>query len=649
MTEARERRHGRIILSLKAPWAALTAVFITALLLRSAYLSQLASTPLSDFFSADSEHYNRVALRILAGDIAFRESVYMNPVYPLFLAAVYSVFGADPAYVGIVQAVLDSLSCVLIYLICLKAFKNKNLALLSSFIYAFYGMAIFYTGFLMRATLSVFINLALVWTLLIAKDKDRPLFWLAAGIMMGLSALITSNTILFLPLLAVWLFTFRKAGLRSGRPAVSAVMIFTGIILILLPFSFRNYVAEKRFSPFSVQGGFNFYIGNHPGSTGTYTPVRGVSDLPVVSITDSVRVAREEAGRAFTPSEASAYWFSKSFRFIRESPRLFLFLLGRKFLLFWNNTELASNLNFYFCKERIPILRMPLFSFGMIAPFAMLGLVLAAKKRLPGPGLIAFFAAAYMISLVLFFVSARYRFPCAPFMVILGAYSVFDLADIWKERRLRDLFLYVIALAAFAVFVNMDYFPVSSKNYFPTAHYNLGLAYARKDMLDQAIAEYKRAIEIKPDYAYAHYNLGFVYNRKGLVDQAIEEYKKAIGLDPGFDQAYNDLGIAYRRKNLLDEAVAAYRKAIEIDPDFAQARYNLGNAYSSEEMRAEAIAEYEKALEIDPEFGEAHNNLSFAYFREGDYEKAIYHCDRAIELGVEVHAGFLKTLEAYRK
>ncbi|MBL7070886.1 MAG: tetratricopeptide repeat protein [Candidatus Omnitrophica bacterium] len=635
-----------ITIKLKRHWVILTVIVFLALILRFIYLGQIASTPLFYFFSADSQHYNRIALEILGGNIAFKESVYMNPVYPIFLALTYAVAGRSLISVGIVQAVLDSLSCVLLYMICVRAFKKKGIGLLAALTYACYSMAIFYTAFLMRATISVFVNLLLVFSLLNAKDRDRPFLWLVSGIIAATSTLITSNTLLFIPLLAVWFASLDRKGLKK----VLRPVIFTaGILLILTPFSFRNYAIEGRFSPFSVQGGFNFYIGNSPGATGSYVPVRGVSDLPVVSITDSIRLARDESGEMLTSSEASRYWFSKSLRFIGGNPRLFLILLGRKFLLFWNNVELASNLNFYFCRKYIPVLKIPFFSFGMIAPFAMLGLVLAVKRRPPGASLIIIFIAAYMLSLLLYFVSARYRFPCAPFLIISASYAVFDLGELLKHRKIKDLSFYVAALIAFSVFVNIDYFPVNSKNYFPTAHYNLGLAYARSGELDKAVAEYKNAIEIKPDHVYAHYNLGFVYNRKDRVDEAIEKYKEAIKLDPDFDQAYNDLGIAYRRKGLLDEATAVYKKALEINPDFAEAHYNLANVYSKKEMRAEAIAEYRKALEIDPDFGEAHNNLSFAYYQTGDYERAVYHCDKAIEHGVEIHSAFLESLNEHRK
>ena len=651
MTEFWQMKKGRFALIFTNAGIALAGIVILSFLIRAVYLGQLMSTPLFDFFSADSHHYNRVALKMLAGDFTFGESVYMNPIYPLFLAGVYAVLGTALKYAVIVQVLLDSMSCVLLYFICARVFQKKAIGLLASLIYALYGTAVFYTGFLMRATLSAFLNLVFIWLILKARDEGKPLLWLAAGAAGGISVLITSNTLLFLPFLAVWFFASGPVGEKTGtlrKKAAVLPLFFFGLLLMLLPFSLRNHAIENRFSPFSVQGGFNFYIGNHPGATGTYSPVRGISDIPVVSITDSVRLARQESGSDLSPKEASDYWFIKSFRFIRDDPRVFMLLLGRKFLLFWNNVELASNLNFYFCRKYVPVLRLPLFSYGVIAPFAMLGLLLAARNRSPGLDLISFFVVSYMLSLLLYFVSARYRFPCVPFMAILASYSVFAFAELKKSSRVKDLFVYGTALIAFFVFVNIDYFPVSSKNYFPTAHYNLGLAYARNDMLDEAIAEYKKAIEIKPDSAFAHYNLGFVYNKKGLVDKAIRKYKDAIEINPGFDQAYNDLGIAYRIKGELDKAIESYSKALEIDPDFSQVHYNLGNIYTQKEMRDKAISEYIKALELNPDFGEAHNNLAFAYYNAGDFERAVYHCDKALEAGIKVYPGFLDVLNQYR-
>ena len=143
-------------------------------------------------------------------------------------------------------------------------------------------------------------------------------------------------------------------------------------------------------------------------------------------------------------------------------------------------------------------------------------------------------------------------------------------------------------------------------------------------------------------------NLGVAYSGKGMYDEAIAEFKKGIEINPNYAEAHSNLGIAYRNKGRFDEAIAELKKAIEINPNYAEAHSNLGIAYGGKGMFDEAIAEYKKAIEINPNYAEAHNNLAVVYYCKGEYRLAIKHCDRAIELGYRVHPEFLKTLKPYR-
>jgi superkiller protein 3 len=68
-----------------------------------------------------------------------------------------------------------------------------------------------------------------------------------------------------------------------------------------------------------------------------------------------------------------------------------------------------------------------------------------------------------------------------------------------------------------------------------------------------------------------------LFKQKKL-DEAIAAYRKVIQLDPQNVYAYNDLGNALKDQKKLDEAIAAYRKAIELDPNFGFAHYNLQEA-----------------------------------------------------------------------
>jgi len=91
----------------------------------------------------------------------------------------------------------------------------------------------------------------------------------------------------------------------------------------------------------------------------------------------------------------------------------------------------------------------------------------------------------------------------------------------------------------------------------------------------------KKIIEIKPNDAHSHYRLGGAYVKMGLYDEAIASFKKVIELDSFLlnTLAYYRLGDAYVKKGLYDEAIVSYKKAIEIWPDYAEAHLGLGLAY----------------------------------------------------------------------
>lgn len=85
--------------------------------------------------------------------------------------------------------------------------------------------------------------------------------------------------------------------------------------------------------------------------------------------------------------------------------------------------------------------------------------------------------------------------------------------------------------------------------------------------LDQAVANFQRAIEINPNEAKAHNFLGLGYRRQGKIDEAIAEHRKAIDIDPNVPHAHYYLGEAYEKKGKLTEAIATFKQALEINPN----------------------------------------------------------------------------------
>jgi len=142
-------------------------------------------------------------------------------------------------------------------------------------------------------------------------------------------------------------------------------------------------------------------------------------------------------------------------------------------------------------------------------------------------------------------------------------------------------------------------------------HNNLGNALRDTKQLDEAIVEFQRAVELKPESADIHRNLGTALYDKGRFDEAIAAHRQAIHLKPDYAEAYSNLGIALTDAGQLDEAMAAYWQAIRFKPGFAEAYSNLGNALRGIGQLDEAIAAYREAIRLKPGLAGAHSNLVF--------------------------------------
>ena len=93
--------------------------------------------------------------------------------------------------------------------------------------------------------------------------------------------------------------------------------------------------------------------------------------------------------------------------------------------------------------------------------------------------------------------------------------------------------------------------------------------------LEEAVACYRRALELQPNFADAYYNLGIALHSQGKPDEAIACYRQALRFKPDFVAAHNNLGNALETQGKPDEAAACFRRALELNPDFVAARDNL--------------------------------------------------------------------------
>ena len=207
-----------------------------------------------------------------------------------------------------------------------------------------------------------------------------------------------------------------------------------------------------------------------------------------------------------------------------------------------------------------------------------------------------------------------------------------------------------------------------------TPHVNLGVALKELERWDEAEAEYRRAIALKPDYAMAHNNLGVLLKDRGKWDEAEAEYRRAIALKPSYAKPRNNLSDLLKDRGKWDEAEAEYRRAIATIPNNATALNNLGvllhDRGKSDEAEAEyrranlgsvlraqgkleaAITEYREAIRYRKDSPVFHSNLGVVLAEKFRFEEAIAEFSKAIALKpdlAEAHNYLGNALRQYGK
>src|SRR6266513_686492 len=111
--------------------------------------------------------------------------------------------------------------------------------------------------------------------------------------------------------------------------------------------------------------------------------------------------------------------------------------------------------------------------------------------------------------------------------------------------------------------------------------------------------EFKRSIELKPDYATGHQWYAIHYlTATGRFEEAVQEMKKALKLEPASLVMNTFMGATLYYAGRYDEAIDQCRRTIEMDPNFAVAHWHLGLAYEQKQVFDAAIEEFQRAISL---------------------------------------------------
>ena len=372
----------------------------------------------------DASEYSKIALNLLDGNGYTLEPegaliLWRPPLYPFFLAGIYSIFGYWHLPVLLIQVIINAMTCTITWYLATNIF-NKRTGTLSAVCLAFHPLFVFNGSSAMTESLFTFL-LALV-VLFLFKSYQSPLrrYFILAGCFIGLASLCRASA----QFLSVFIFVILFFKNRQKKMAFikNYILLLITMGLIISPWTIRNYIISGGdFILIDTSRGYTCWEGNQILTDG--------HDLEALSrekrlnaesaIADILGIADEPDGAenisriAWSSKRNSDRLFKNALRNIFKNPVGTVILWVKKFYRFW----------FAFIGyEKYTIQYLTIFYQIILVSLGTIGLYCCYREHKPVFPLtiiILYFSFIHTMSIAYI----RYSVPVMPYIIILACYA----------------------------------------------------------------------------------------------------------------------------------------------------------------------------------------------------------------------------------
>jgi hypothetical protein len=597
---------------LKAGHYLFAAVFFCRLLV----LARLSRSAFLLPARGDMQFYNDWAQRILRGDLTDHSAFYGLPLYPYLLAFLYRVFGYNPFIPGLLQALLEGGTAVLIYQLALRVLPAEEppigarstsrvwnlaatnirpfFAMVAAFGWALFVPAQAYSAVLMPTSWLIFVFWLVVWRMVKTDNAPTPKECFFLGLLIGVTAMGVATILFLTPLVLAALILKPKIDNRSPHAVLAAALLFFGIATGTSPCWIHNYFIARDPVVLSAHSGINFWIGNNPDANGYPRFPPGLRAGQAAMLQDSITTAESAAGRHLTRAEVSAYWSAKAKDYIThhfgEWLQLLSTKLGNVFSAFqYDDLSIVTNL-----REQGII--FPGLYFGVVAVLAFPGMVFAWRLSRPSRWIIAAILL-HIAALLTVFVTERYRLPIVPGLLIL---AVFGLSIFWQSLVRANYPALIVYLALLAGSTILFSWPQRNPSLWALDAYNSGWQALESGDLALAEKKLRLARAYVPDNVETNFAIGNLRLAQNNVGEAKAKFTETLSLDRAHKGALNNLGILAMREKDWTSAENYFRGALKVEPQNAKTHYLLAAALFEKGDQSAARLEIEEALQINP-------------------------------------------------
>jgi hypothetical protein len=479
---------------------------VVALAYGLGHLNWYLGTPLGRVPVLDERENLDFAAAIVNGSLP-AEPFYRAPGYALVLAGIRQLgvpaLGLFPAAL-LLGVLLHAVGAAAAALLARRWF-GTGAAVLAGLLYAVDPVLVHYATQALDATLGLTLFLvglnflAAAWS---APGRVAP--WVAASLLWGAAVIVRPNYLL--PWLALPGLAAVAPGLAPRR-ATRAAAALSGVVLFGATALWQHQVSGVAgFLPW--QGAYNLWAANRPGANGRYY-VQHVSLAPELARAnparaESVLLYDEEVpqGPGGIPA-MNAHWRARFLGQVSSHPLSWAKLMARKTYALLNTWEQYNNKTFAFHKARSPWLAWNPICWGLLLVLGVAGAARLAAESPRAAGMLAAVAAATAASIVLFFVSARFRLPLAALLAVLAG-GALDAPRFWRAWPARGQagLAAGLALAAFVAFSHFDH--VDDRATYAQDHVLLARAAFTVGDDELAIREAEETLKLQPWHPDAH-------------------------------------------------------------------------------------------------------------------------------------------------
>ncbi len=595
---------------------ALVLLVLLGLIVRIGFLVEHARSPSFGVPTLDQKYYDTVARMLLAGEDLHELHGFRPLLYPMFLAAWYTVGGAWGIDLALfVQHLLGVATGVLVALLGARLFRHRLSGVVGGALFLLAPVPLYFEGeLLIEPAYTFLICLGLLLHLRAARTGGARggWLWMLCGALMVLASQARANILIFMavyPLFALWRWWHSRE-----RSALSPLLGLAGGLAMAIPWGFVNMKQSDHFHLVPNAGGVAFYLGNKRTADGM-VPEQGRRISYGERYQDSVEVwAREEYEAAMRaqgrvpetdPMAISRYWTRRGLDEIKAAPAAWLRLMAKKtWLTFWN-AEIPNNKAFAFLQEDYVWLRWLPVRWVVLLMLAPAGLWAAARwGNRDALFILLVYAGLYSAGNIAFFICDRYRYPVWPVMAVIAGGGLLAGLQAVRLRRVRAGAWILAGMALMAALSLPNWFGARLPSFARDYLFRSIAGYTRGHF-PEALADIDRSIELDPADATAFHHRGNVLFALDRFAEAGAAYEQTLKLSPGEGGIWNNLGVTLEKLGRTNDALQAFHQATECKPPSKNAFLGMAFILVRGGLIDEAAATLDQLDKLDPAPGAA--------------------------------------------